>query len=325
MPKNWIPNHQCVKILYMDMEQEQGLAIRVQGRKITAPDIELVRNLIVSNPSWNRTRLSKELCRLWDWRSTRSELKDIACRSLLRKLEQLGHIQLPKGKHKNDSPLRRDHVPAVLHSQTSIQSPLKSLAPIEVQVVEKETEKEKEKENGYLLKLKRFKYFISEYHYLGWSGTVGENLKYLFLDKHERPLGCMMFGAAAWKVLQRDTYIGWNTEERLGNLSFVVNNNRFLILPWIKVPHLASHILGKICRRLSRDWQKKYHHPVYLAETFVQKDRFEGTCYKAANWVHVGVTKGRGKLDIKNQFLLPLKDIWLYPLDTCFRKKLCTL
>lgn len=291
---------------------EQWLELTLQGRRITTPDIELVRNLITSNPSWNRTRISKELCAHWDWRRATGELKDIACRSLLRKLEELGYIQLPKGVHKNDSPARRNNVQAVLHSKKPIQDSLKNLYPINVELVE----------NGYPYQL--FKYFISAYHYLGWSGTIGENLKYLFFDTHERPLGCLMFGAAAWKIEARDTYIGWNAEVRVRNLSLVVNNNRFLVLPWINVPHLASHILGKICRRLNHDWQEKYNHPVYLVETFVEKDRFKGTCYKAANWGHVGVTKGRGKLDIKKQCLLPVKDIWLYPLDISFREKLCT-
>jgi len=291
---------------------EQGVELILQGRRITASEIEIVKKLIGANPSWNRTRLSKELCALWDWRRASGELKDIACRSLLRKLEYSGHIRLPEGKHKNDSPARRANIHAVLHSKMPIQCSLKKLLPIDVQLVEK----------GYHLKL--FKYFISAYHYLGWSGTVGENLKYMFFDLHERPLGCMMWGAAAWKVQPRDTYIGWNAKMRVRNLSYVVNNNRFLLLPWVKVLHLASHLLGKVCSRLNHDWQQKYHHPVYLAETFVQKDRFKGTCYKAANWDHVGVTKGRGKLDMNKEYLLPVKDIWLYPLETSFREKLCS-
>jgi hypothetical protein len=291
---------------------EQRTELTLQGRRITASDIETVKSLISTNPSWNRTRISKELCMLWDWRRAGGELKDIACRSLLRKLEQLGHIQLPKGKHKNDSPARREAAQGVLHSKQPIQSTLKSLYPIKIEVIEK----------GYGLQL--FKYFFSAYHYLGWSGTVGENLKYSFYDCHERPLGCMMFGAAAWKVQPRDNYIGWNRELRERNLPYVANNNRFLVLPWVNVPHLASHMLGKICRRLSKDWQEKYNHPIFLAETFVEKVRFKGTCYKAANWIHVGVTKGRGKLDTKRECLLAVKDIWLYPLDTSFREKLQT-
>lgn len=291
---------------------EQRVEYRLQGRRITLPEIERVTNLIVSNPSWSRTRISQELCRLWNWRRANGELKDIACRSLLRKLEQLGYIQLPKGKHKNDSPVRRESVQSVLHSKTPIQGSLKSISPIRVELVEK----------GFLYQ--SFKYFISAYHYLGWSGTVGENLKYLIFDVFDRPLGCLMWGAAAWKLEPRDSYIGWDAEARTRNLSFVVNNSRFLILPWATVPHLASHILGLACRTLCRDWQKKYHHPVCLAETFVEQRRFKGTCYKAANWVHVGQTQGRGKLDVKKQYQLPIKDIWLYPLETSFRKTLCT-
>lgn len=290
---------------------EQMFRLTVQGRSITALDIELVKNLLDTNPLWNRTRLSKELCLLWDWQRANGEYKDIACRSLLRKLEQLGYIRLPKGHQRKRSPARRDNIHPILHSKYPIQGPLKSLFPIELQRVEKGPG------------LNEFKYYISTYHYLGWSGTVGENLKYLFFDVHKRPLGCMMFGACAWKVEGRDRYIGWNARERIENLSYVVNNNRFLILPWVKVAHLASYILGKISRRLNRDWQEKYHHPVYLVETFVDKERYQGTCYKAANWVHVGVTKGRGKLDVKSQYLLPVKDIWLYPLVHSFREKLC--
>ena len=283
----------------------------MQGRRITLHEIETIKNLITSNPSWNRTRISKELCRIWDWRRFNGELKDIACRSLLRKLEQLGYIQLPKGVQKNDSPARRGCAQSVLHSRIPIQGNLKSISPIKVELVEK----------GFAYQ--SFKYFISAYHYLGWSGTVGENLKYQFFDVHDRPLGCLMWGAAAWKVKPRDSYIGWSADIKARNLSFVVNNNRFLILPWVRIPHLASHILGLVCRRLCSDWQRKYYHPVYLAETFVEQSRFKGTCYKAANWVHVGQTQGRGKLDVKKQYQLPIKDIWLYPLVASFRKKLC--
>jgi len=198
----------------------------------------------------------------------------------------------------------------VFHSKEAIACKLKELYPIEVRLAE----------GGFELNL--FKYLISAYHYLGWSGTVGENLKYIFFDNQERVLGCLMFGAGAWKVKPRDNFIGWSSEARKRNLSLLVNNNRFLILPWVYVPHLASHILGKLCRRVNNDWQKKYNHPIYLLETFVQKDRFLGTCYKAANWTHVGQTQGRGKLDIKNQYQLPIKDIWLYPLDMSFREYL---
>ncbi len=290
---------------------EQGLELVLQGRKITASDIEMVKMLIISNPSWNRTRISKELCMRWDWRRATGQLKDIACRSLLRKLEQLGYIQLPPAAQRNDSPARRNNVQPMLHCKKPIRGHLQSISPVKVQLVE----------NSYGLNL--FKYFISTYHYLGWSGTVGENMKYLFYDARDRPLGCVMFGAAAWKVQARDNYIGWGADQRSRNLAYVVNNNRFLILPWVSIKCLASHILGQICGRLNRDWQQKYNHPVYLVETFVQKDRFKGTCYRAANWQYVGETKGRGKMDVHKRCLLPVKDIWLYPLERTFREKLC--
>jgi hypothetical protein len=273
--------------------------------------MQFILKLLNDHPEWNRTRLSKELCQHWNWRKETGALKDIACRSLLRRLDHLGHIKLPKGLHRNDSPVRHRIEQPVLHSQAPIESVLKELYPIEIQLVER----------GFELNL--FKYLISAHHYLGWSGTVGENLKYLFFDNQERVLGCMMFGAGAWKVKPRDNFIGWSCEERKSSLSLVVNNNRFLILPWVKVPHLASHILGRICRRVNKDWQEKYNHPIYLVETFVEKDRFLGTCYKASNWINVGQTQGRGKLDVKMKCKLPIKDIWLYPLEVPFREKLC--
>lgn len=290
------------------MKPESDLLL--QGRWISMSDIQFIRDLLSSHLDWSRTHLSKELCTHWDWRRETGALKDIACRSLLRRLDQLGHIQLPKGRHRNDSPARRKIDQPVFHSKEAIACKLKELYPIEVRLAE----------GGFELNL--FKYLISAYHYLGWSGTVGENLKYIFFDNQERVLGCLMFGAGAWKVKPRDNFIGWSSEARKRNLSLLVNNNRFLILPWVDVPHLASHILGKLCRRVNNDWQKKYNHPIYLLETFVQKDRFLGTCYKAANWTHVGQTQGRGKLDIKNQYQLPIKDIWLYPLDMSFREYL---
>lgn len=289
----------------------------VQGRKVTGEDILFIKSLMVQNVDWNRSRLSRELCYYWNWCKPGGQLKDMACRSLLLKLERQGYIELPKALRPSPNINRNRHVEAVLHSKEPVNCGLEELSPIELQLVEK----------GYELNL--FKYFISAYHYLGWSGTVGENLKYLILDKHQRPLGCLMFGAAAWKVQPRDSHIGWGTGAtgeagiRKRNLSYIANNSRFLILPWIRVSHLASHILGKVSRRLSNDWQKKYHHPIYLLETFVEKDRFNGTCYKAANWLYVGDTQGRGKLDVNKEYPVAVKSIWLYPLDSLYRKKLC--
>lgn len=282
----------------------------VQGRHVSAEDIGLINRFIGQNPSWHRTRLSKELCIEWGWHKENGQLKDMSCRALLTKLEKLGYISLPLNRYLNRAKRGKGNVDPVLHVKEPINESLKVLYPVDIQLIE----------SGY--KYNAFKYFISQYHYLGWSGTVGENLKYMIYDKHERPLGVIMFGAAAWKVQPRDNYIGWNAEIRKRNLCYIANNNRFLILPWVKVEHLASHILGKICRRINQDWLMKYNHPVYLLETFVEVDRFWGTCYKAANWKNVGETQGRGKLDIKNEYKLPRKSIWLYPLHESFREKL---
>lgn len=291
------------------MELEKELV--VQGRKVSGEDISFIKSLMTENPDWHRTRLSLELCHRWNWCKPGGQLKDMACRSMLLKLERRGYIELPKSLRPGANANRNRHVEAVLHCKESVSCGLKELAPVELRLVE----------GGYELKL--FKYFISVYHYLGWSGTVGENLKYLIYDKHQRELGCIMFGAAAWKVNPRDNHIGWEAGVRKRNLSFIANNNRFLVLPWIQVPHLASHILGQVSRRVSADWHKKYYHPIYLLETFVEKDRFKGTCYKAANWLCVGDTQGRGKLDVKYEYAVAVKSIWLYPLNSLYRKKMC--
>ena len=283
----------------------------VQGRRLKSDDITLIKDLMAENPSWHRSRLSQELCSRWEWYKENGQMKDMACRSLLRKLEVLGYIKLPKALRSGINSARNRNIVPVLHSKEPINDSIQKLYPIEIRLAE----------GGYELKL--FKYFMSAYHYIGFSGTVGENLKYLFFDRCSRPLGCMMFGAAAWKVQPRDHYIGWTPEVRKRHLSLLANNDRFLILPWVKVEHLASHLLGKVLRRIQDDWQAKYHHPIYMLETFVERDRFKGTCYRAANWIHVGQTQGRGKLDVKSEYLLPVKDIWLYPLDKSFRQELC--
>ena len=197
-----------------------------------------------------------------------------------------------------------------MHSSLPITAKLKTLAPLKVRLVE-------DKEA-----LGLFKCFLSAYHYLGFNGTVGENLKYLVYDKNDRPLACLLFGACAWKCAQRDSFIGWDYATRGKNLSLVTNNTRFLILPWVKIEHLASHILAKVARRISSDWTAKYGHPVCILETFVECGRFKGTCYKSANWIYVGKTKGRGRNDVYNTLKVPIKDIYLYPLTKRFKEVL---
>jgi len=168
-----------------------------------------------------------------------------------------------------------------------------------------------------------FNYLLSQYHYLGHRTTVGENMKYLVQDRQGRPLACLLFGSAAWKTTPRDTYIGWNNTTRERNLIEITNNTRFLILPWVQVKNLASHILSLISRRIGSDWLTKYSHPIYLLETFVDRSRFRGTCYKAANWIHAGETQGRTRNDRTRTIHAPIKDVYVYPLTKQFRQELC--
>ena len=281
----------------------------IQGRETTLSDIEFVRNLIESNPSWHRTRISRELCKLWDWYDPTGQMKDMACRSFLVKLEKRELITLPLSRRSRPRGARTVEVPLVLHSTDPIASNLKSLQPVRVELVDAGN-------------LALFKSFISQYHYLSFH-LVGKNMKYMVFDREERPLSCLLFGSAAWKCASRDEFIGWDAGTREANVNMITNNTRFLILPWVEVPHLASHILGKVARRISDDWQEKYGHPVYLLETFVERDRFRGTCYRAANWTCVGKTMGRSRQDRYTTMKVPVKDIYLYPLSKRFRGVLC--
>ena len=282
----------------------------IQGRTIAAKDIELINKLIDVNSSWGRTRLSKELCILWNFKDGNSGLKDMACRNLLLKLEKQKLITLPARKSGTNNAKRNSSIAYCLHSTLPVLAKLKTLTPLKIRLVEDTS------------KLCLFKCFLSAYHYLGFSGTVGENLKYMVYDKSDRPLACLLFGSAAWTAAPRDSFIGWDESARKKNLNFTTNNTRFLILPWVKVEHLASHILAKVSRRIKGDWQTKYGHPVYMLETFVECNRFTGTCYKAANWVCVGKTKGRSRNDRHYALNVPIKDIYLYPLVKRFREVL---
>ncbi len=282
----------------------------IQGREMAHSDIELVRQLISTNPTWGRTRLSKELCMLWNWKNAGGRLKDMACRSLLLKLQKRELVTLPAPKKKTNNDKRNSSIRLVLHNTLPVQASLKDLSPIQIKPVEDRSE------------LELFKCFLSLYHYLGFSGTVGENLKYMVYDSSDRPLACLLFGSAAWASGPRDDFIGWDREKRSKNLSLTTNNTRFLILPWVSVKYLASHILSKVCQRIKDDWTAKYDHPLYLLETFVEQDRFKGTCYKASNWIRVGETKGRSRNDRYSTMKVPIKDIYLYPLVKRFRKVL---
>lgn len=282
-------------------------AMFIQGRKTSEEDIHFVCNLIKKNPDLNRKGLSVELSKIWNWRDTSGRLKDMACRSFMLKLHRQGRIVLPAPLH---APVKRKkNFPGVLHLKVPIVCPLKKLLPLQIKLIIP---------SGKEASL--FRCLLSEYHYLDYRGPVGKNIGYLVYDNRNRPLACMLFGAAAWRTAPRDSFIGWSFDQRGDNLGFIASNSRFLILPWVKVSYLASYLLGTISRRISEDWIRKYNHPVYLLETFVQKNRFKGTCYKAANWKYVGDTKGRTRNDRNNECKAPVKEIYIYPLVRHFRK-----
>jgi len=285
----------------------------IQGRTVSPADISSIRKLLADNPSWNRTTLSHVLCEKWRWfRADGRQLKDMACRTFLLKLERAGHIELPPRCAPSVNGFRKSSVERVPHPTGEIRCPLKTLVPLEiVQVTPKSDDQ------------CLFNCFLSRYHYLGHRTTVGENMKYLVRDKDGRFVACLLFGSAAWKTEPRDRFIGWDHTRREANLRYMTNNTRFLILPWVRVSHLASHVLSLISGRIGDDWISKYHHPVYLLETFVDRSRYRGTCYKAANWILAGRTKGRTRNDRYKTIHAPQKDIYLYPLTKTFRRELC--
>ena len=279
----------------------------VQGRKISRVEIAEIVGLIEANPRWSRWRLSQVLAQRWQWYSASGTLKDMAARTLLLKLHQRELIALPERRR---APPQRS---AVRHPELfeavvpePIQCDLARLLPLEIQVVDR-------KQGDYY----RFERYLAQYHYLSYRGPVGENLGYLIRSGTGADLACLLFGAAAWQCAGRDQWIGWSVEQRAQGLPFLANNSRFLILPWVQVRQLASSILGQIVRRIDADWQQRYHHRLYLLETFVQPDRFQGTCYQAANWIRVGQTTGRTRQSQRQRDNLvhaPRKDIYLYPL-----------
>ena len=258
----------------------------IQGRAIRPEDVVLIRDWLEVHPNSNRTRLSRELCAAWNWRNGAGRLKDMACRSLLLKLEARGQIRLPPRRTASVNALRNRQALAVEHEPEAIEGPLQCLQPVKVEPVA-------EGSSAALV----FKSLLQRYHYLGHRNCVGENLKYLARDREGRPLACLLFGSAAWKAAARDRWIGWSADQRRRHLGLVTNNTRFLILRWVRVPHLASHLLGRVAGRLSADWQEKYGHPLYLVESFVEEPRFTGTCYRAAGWVRAGLTTGRTRND----------------------------
>jgi hypothetical protein len=241
----------------------------------------------------------------------------MAARTLLLKLEQRGWIVLPPRRQVPSNRMRHKQMPTSpeLVGESPLRADLGTLLPLEIREV------------STLAGTRQralFENLLHRHHYLSYRSPVGENLPYLVSDHQGQPLACVLFGAAVWQCADRDEYIGWNAATRGQGLHLIANNWRFLIAPWVRVPSLASHLLSRIARRLSRDWQRKYGHPIYLLETFVQRDRFAGRCYRAANWRRVGQTKGRSRQNRPDgrRYRLPSKDVYLYPLHPRFAQRL---
>jgi hypothetical protein len=289
----------------------------IQGRWLEVEDLEALQRLIAEHPHWSRRRLSIALCEALNWRTASGQLKDMSARLLLNKLAERGFIQLPPRQSVGGRQILRALSEPELFTLSAgagelIEGPLRALQPLGVIPVQPRT-----------AQANAFVCHLAQHHYLGYGGAAGQNLRYLIRDCDGRDLACLLFGAAAWKVRARDAFIGWSVEQRQERLSLIVNNSRFLILPHVRVPHLASHILGTVLRRLRTDWQRKYAIAPCLAETFVERDRFAGICYRAANWLPVGQTCGRSKHDRDHTLQVPVKDIYLYGLCQDFKERLC--
>jgi len=287
--------------------------LKLQGRTLRASDLEEIRSLIASNPDWHRRRISEQLAQRWNWRNGVGQLKDMAARSLLLKLHERGLVTLPPRRRPPVNRMRSARRAVRNWDQEPVDCTLSQLQPLRVE------ELSRNRQGRALLDSA-----LREFHYLGHGGTVGENLQYCLRDGMNRALAFALFGAAAWKCQDRDSFIGWSIETRERNLAWVTNNTRLLILPWVRVPQLGSWFLGRISRRIRRDCQEKYGHSLAVLETFVEKDRFRGTIYKAANWRRVGLTKGRTRQDRRHRTQAPVKEVYLYPLRSDFREVLCS-
>jgi hypothetical protein len=285
------------------------LPITIRKRTITNTDIVQIQATVNEHWSQGRKHISKILCRQWKWFQPNGRLKDMACRELLLTLNRKGLITLPPRLSSASNEKRNRTIPVVNIDQSPLQDTPANLHAVDLKPIR----------NTKLEPL--YNSLIHQHHYLGYRQIVGNHLKYIaFIN--DRPVACLGWGSAAWKVKSRDTFIGWQPKTRRDNLHFIANNTRFLILPWISIKCLASKILALNVRRISDDWLNTYHFPVYLLETFVEKNRFKGTCYKAANWIRTGQTKGTAKRGHDHLFHGNIKDVYLYPLRKDFREKL---
>jgi hypothetical protein len=287
---------------------------RYRGQEIDSEQLAFLREFIRTHAASSRWKLSRQLCEALGWKQANGALRDMVCRGMLLMLERAGEIELPPVRRhvRGQCRTRRPRPEAVLIDTAPLAMPLKSLGPIEIQSVRRTADEP------------LFNGLMEQYHYLSYAQPVGEHLKYVCWAQG-RPVACLAWSSAPRHLGSRDRYIGWSAEARRRNIRFIAYNTRFLILPWVSVPHLASHILGRVARGLSDDWERMYGHPIYFVETFIDPLRFRGTCYRAANWQLLGLTTGRGKDDQTNKPNRPIKEILGLPLAPGFRELLSQL
>jgi len=285
---------------------------KYRGRAVSVAEIAFIREQIVAYPEAGRCALSRRVCEAWNWRQANGALCDQICRGLLLKLERDGEIQLPPVRFRPArNPLAERRAPEwVVADDRPVRGPLSRLQPLDIQQVRRSPDEA------------LFNSLIEQYHYLGYEQPVGEHLKYL-VKANGQAIACLAWSSAARHLGARDRFIGWDPQARRRNIRLIAYNSRYLILPWVEpVPHLASHILGQMARRLRHDWERMYAHPIYLLETFVDPERFRGTCYRAANWIVVGETTGRGKDCQSWKPNRSIKQILVLPLHRRFRQLL---
>jgi hypothetical protein len=287
--------------------------LKYRGRVITEDQLLFIREMIAAHPGASRRTLSKKLCEAWQWRQTNGVLSDMVCRGLLLMLDRAGQIKLPRVSYVRNNPLAKRTRPVpVLIDTTPIEGELRDHGPVEFQLVRRTADEP------------LFNSLLEEHHYLQYEQPVGEHLKYLVWGR-SRPIACLAWSSAPRHLGVRDRYIGWSPAARRQNIRFLAYNLRYLLLPWVQVKNLASHILGRMAARISQDWQDLYGHPLYFLETFVDPERFRGTCYYAANWVWLGETTGRGKASNSHVPNRSIKHVLGYPLNSGFRELLGAL
>lgn len=286
-------------------------AFTYRHRLVSEADVDFIRQLIAQHPGASRRRLSKKLCEAWHWVQPNGKLRDMVCRGLMLALHRSGRIELPPVRRVLPNPVAQRRKPRLVPVDTTpLCAPLHQIQPLEFRQVRRTPDEAV------------FNSLIEQYHYLGHTQPIGEHLKFLVYAQ-QRPIACLAWSSAPRHLAGRDCFIGWSAEARRRNIRFLAYNLRFLLLPWVCIPHAASHILAHMARRLSADWQQVYGHPLYFLETFVDPTRFRGTCYRAANWIVLGTTTGRGKDDIQHRGPnRPIKQVLGYPLCPDFRRRL---